>query len=189
MTRKLFALALLVGVAPTARSQDMPLSQILIDGEGWVKVGRDPEERPRPPRPAMPTGFDLPPGIGPILVSRDRQTVYVVKGKANAITAYPHRLDTKPADFQRLGAPYCPLRTKPGEAGIAVTGLTTDHAGRIYAATEIGVQVFDPTGRLCGVLTPAAPGTPSHLSFEGNELVMWIGDAKYSRKLNATGVK
>ena len=70
-----------------------------------------------------------------------------------------------------------------------VTGLVVDRDGRIYAATDIGVQVFDPTGRLCGVLTPAAPGRPEFLAFEGDKLTHWIGDTKYERKLNTTGVK
>ena len=53
----------------------------------------------------------------------------------------------------------------------------------------IGVQVFDPTGRLCGVLTPAAPGRPEHLAFEGDRLTLWVGDTKYARKLNTRGAK
>jgi enterochelin esterase family protein len=76
-----------------------------------------------------------------------------------------------------------------GKDGINVTGLATDTDGRIYAATEIGVQVFDPIGRLCGVMTPAAPGRPESMAFEGEQLTLWIGDVKYTRKLNATGAK
>jgi gluconolactonase len=87
------------------------------------------------------------------------------------------------------GAPYCPLRLTHKKGGIAVTGLITDHDGRIYAATELGVQVFDPTGRLCGVLTPAARGRPDHMAFEGDHLTMWIGNTKYTRKLNTLGAR
>ena len=81
------------------------------------------------------------------------------------------------------------LRPRRGENTVEVTSLTTDKDGRIYAATEIGVQVFDPTGRLCGVLTPAAPGKPERLAFDGDKLTLWIGNTKYARKLNTTGVK
>ena len=42
--------------------------------------------------------------------------------------------------------------------------------GRIYAATEIGVQVFDPTGRLCGVLTPARAAPRSAYAPEATRL-------------------
>jgi hypothetical protein len=50
------------------------------------------------------------------------------------------------------------------------------------------VQVFDPTGRLCGVLAPAAPGKVDHMAFEGDRLAVWIGETKYERKLNTAGV-
>lgn len=90
--------AALLLLAPAASAQDMPLSQILIDGEGWKK------------------------------------------------------------------------------------------AGRIYAAPPLGIQVFDPTGRLCGVIT-APPGRVELLGFEGDRLTAWVGDTKYARKLKTTGVR
>src|SRR6185436_7253334 len=31
-------------------------------------------------------------------------------------------------------------------------GMTSDAQGRYYVASLLGVQVFDPTGRMCGVL-------------------------------------
>jgi len=59
-----------------------------------------------------------------------------------------------------------------------------DAQGRIYAGTTLGIQVFDPTGRLCGVLALPAEGEPEHLGWEGeskDRLVVWIGDKKYAR--------
>jgi enterochelin esterase family protein len=84
--------------------------------------------------------------------------------------------------------PYAPLRVKRGEKSIDVLGLTTDKDGRIYAATEIGVQVFDPTGRLCGVMT-TPKGKAEWFVFEGDTLTLWIGETKYARKLRTAGVK
>ena len=69
-----------------------------------------------------------------------------------------------------------------------MTSLASDRDGRIYAATDIGVQVFDPSGRICGILTPAAPGKPEDLRFEGDTLTLWIGDTKYARKLRTQGL-
>ncbi|MBM3967405.1 MAG: hypothetical protein FJ308_20450, partial [Planctomycetes bacterium] len=31
-------------------------------------------------------------------------------------------------------------------------GLAVDRKGRYYITSELGVQIFDPTGRMCGVL-------------------------------------
>ena len=60
--------------------------------------------------------------------------------------------------------------------------------GRIYAATEIGIQVFDPSGRLCGVMA-APPGRLEFLHFQDDRLEGWIDDTTYTRKLNTTGAK
>jgi enterochelin esterase family protein len=150
----------------------MPLSQILIDGEGWKKAEGKPEK---------------PKGIGNLSVkSPDGSTQFSVRDVTRTIRA--HRLE-KDGTFGR-GVPYCHLRMNSSGSGVIVTGLVVDTDGRIHAATEVGVQVFDPTGRLCGVLTmPSRENTPTLLAFEGDRLTMWIGDTKYARKLNATGAK
>ena len=69
--------------------------------------------------------------------------------------------------------------------------LTADKDGRIYAATTLGIQVFDPTGRLCGVMAAPTAGASivDHLRFEGDTLTVWIDNDKYQRKLNTQGVK
>jgi hypothetical protein len=167
---KRFPLALVTALlaVATAAAQDMPLSQVLIDGEGWKKVeesgGRGPGEMVATHSPDGSTVFRWSPESGRFLAAKQAGT-------------------TQPF------APYAPLRTRRGQKSIEVTGLTTDKDGRVYAATGIGVQVFDPTGRLCGVLTPAAPGRPENLAFEGDRLTLWVGDTKYARKLRTAGAK
>lgn len=224
MMRTLIALAFLLSLAPIGRAQDMPLSQILIDGEGWKKTTGQPplptfafkskavtegnasevheeytignrkftcavlevsesSKTPGTKKHGVPTaGF----------VSRDGGTVFIGHD-AGYIWAYPAKAD----GTLLIGQPYCPVRgqMQRGRGRDAqnisanpVTSMTGDKDGRIYAATPLGVQVFDPTGRLCGVLTPAAQGKPEHLAFEGDKLVLWIGDTKYERKLNTSGL-
>ena len=56
------------------------------------------------------------------------------------------------------------------------------------AATPSGIQVFDPTGRLCSELLWPARSEPAHIAFEGDRLTVWTGSEKYTRKLNTTGV-
>lgn len=173
MARICTVLALFFHFAANAGAQDMPLSQILIDGAGWKKV-----EKPgaKPPPLAMATYMTL---------SADRGTAFVCVPKGASFLDVATVVDE--AVSVQAFRPYAPLRTRRGETGIDVGGLATDRDGRIYAATEIGVQVFDPTGRLCGVLTPAAPGKPEAMTFEGDTLMMWIGEAKYARKLRTEG--
>jgi enterochelin esterase family protein len=70
-------------------------------------------------------------------------------------------------------------------------GMTSDTAGRYYVATEVGVQIFDPTGRLCGVLTRPQldkPLTSCALAGPGREyLYATNGDKIFRRKVQAIG--
>lgn len=154
-----------------AETQDMPLAQILIDGEGWKRVDSPGT------RPAVANK--------PSTTSPNRSTLFTWHPGERFIYAAQLRID----GGSTVRAPYAPLRLGIGEKETVVTSLTTDRDGRIYAATPIGVQVFDPTGRLCGVVQPPAPGPAEHLGFEGDQLTAWVGAVKYARKLRTFGVK
>ncbi len=50
----------------------------------------------------------------------------------------------------------------PGQAPVAKPssngdGMATDEAGRYYVTSSVGLQMFDPTGRLCGVIASPQP--------------------------------
>ncbi len=66
-------------------------------------------------------------------------------------------------------------------------GMCVDKAGRYYVTSALGVQVFDPTGRLCGVLrkpNEAAPLTSGILAGPNHQyLYVTNGDRIYRRKL------
>ncbi len=48
----------------------------------------------------------------------------------------------------------------PTLAASAGDGLAVDRTGRWYVTSALGVQIFDPTGRLCGVLPKPRPEKP-----------------------------
>jgi len=66
-------------------------------------------------------------------------------------------------------------------------GMAVDRAGRWYVTSALGVQVFDPTGRLCGVLPKPRPDKPlTSCVLAGpkrDELHVTNGDTVYRRKL------
>ena len=171
MVRNALVLVLLLGGAVAARGQDMPLAQILISGEGWKKVDS------AGPRPSA--------GGPPTTLSRDRSTVFSWQPGE----WFLHAAQVPPKGEPISRAPYAPLRLGIGAKDTEVTSLTTDRDGRIYAATPVGIQVFDPTGRLCGVVQPPAAGKTEHLAFDGDQLTVWVGEVKYSRMLRTKGVK
>jgi hypothetical protein len=150
-----------VGVA-----QDMPLFTFAKLGAKWEKAGDWGEALPI-------VGIE-----GAVTtLSRDGATVFAGYPDRAAVWAYPLTKDLAPD--MAAGAPYAPLRIVEGydnsrEARekrkahpptLAVLALTVDPAGRIYAATKKDIQVFDPTGRLCGVLPLPKPGTVTAIAW------------------------
>lgn len=165
-------LIILLSASPSF-AQDMPLRDWTKDGEGWRKVdGAKPA--------STPVAND---GVTASAVSPDGTTIFAGFENKRYLWAYPLK-DGKPG----VGQPYATLRCPIGkDKTIAVSSLTVDSLSRIYAATPLGVQVFDPTGRLSGVLLPPAVGEMKMLGWEKDELILWIGEQKYSRKMNAAG--
>lgn len=191
--RCLHVFALLLATPLAVLAQDMPLFTILKAGEGWQK-GEGLK-----PKPAGPSGVA---GQTPActVLSADGATLYVGWNSSPHVWAYPLPKDGPPA----AGAPYAPLRVRKGYDNsraarekltsdpptLAVTALAVDVAGRIYAATPEDLQIFDPTGRLCGVVPLPADGRADALAWEGEQkdtLVLWVGDQKWTRKMQATG--
>ncbi len=67
-------------------------------------------------------------------------------------------------------------------------GMAVDKVGRYYVTSGLGIQIFDPTGRQCGVLAKpndAQPLTSCALAGPMHEyLVVTNGDKIFRRKLN-----
>jgi enterochelin esterase family protein len=69
--------------------------------------------------------------------------------------------------------------------------MTSDTLGRYYVTSAVGLQVFDPTGRLCGVLDKPQPakGITSCVLAGPQRDVLYVtsGDKIFRRKVRATG--
>jgi sugar lactone lactonase YvrE len=194
MRRFAIAAAALLLAAGAAWAQDMPLSDVLIEGEGWKPV----EKSAAPPLDvarelkvrgshvvraddlkaaglAEPSGMVLWPDGGTLVV-----------GDAGGKHLWAFRLDNdgKPVDGDR----YYPLRVRPGQKASGVRGLAVDSAGRLYACTPEGVQVFDPTGRLSGVMRKPCDGELTAIALQGDTLFVTCGDTVFARKTKAKGV-
>ncbi|MFO0880769.1 MAG: hypothetical protein U0840_25840 [Gemmataceae bacterium] len=85
------------------------------------------------------------------------------------------------------GERYYTLRVRPGKAS-EVRQLTLDEAGRLYAATAEGVQVFDPTGRLCGVLVSPRRAPVTGVALVGDRLYVICDGKLWWRKTKTRGV-
>jgi enterochelin esterase-like enzyme/sugar lactone lactonase YvrE len=93
----------------------------------------------------------------------------------------PMRLAINPKGEFRFNDPPPYSETSHGD------GMAVDKAGRYYVTSGLGVQIFDPTGRPCGVLpkvNPTEPLVTCILAGEGHSsLYIAHGTKIYRRKL------
>jgi enterochelin esterase-like enzyme/sugar lactone lactonase YvrE len=75
----------------------------------------------------------------------------------------------------------------PYAAASGGDGMAVDRRGRWYVTSALGVQVFDPTGRLCGVLPKPNPAKPLTSCVLAGPDHAWLhvtnGDTIYRRRL------
>lgn len=88
--------------------------------------------------------------------------------------------------------PYYTLRMTPGQTGSGADGMTVDTDGRLYVATHAGLQVFDPTGRMSGVILKPQNKFLSNATFGGPKfdwLYVTCSDGVYRRPTKVQGVR
>lgn len=204
---KHLSLLCLMSAAGFAAGQDMPLHDIIKPGEDWKPHAGF---MPRPP-----TFYTADARNHLILLNRGRSdfgeplkhplkeptccavslsgsTLLVADASDRYVWAFRIEKDGTLGPGDR----YCRLRVRgddrrkrdtPAEAYKAdPSAMTVDGASRTYVATNLGIQVFDPTGRLCGVIT-APPGRVTELAFQGNRLYAQAGDKVFVREMLAEG--
>ena len=190
---------LLLLFAGRMAAQDTPLSSILIEGEGWKKQilpGRPGGSSPALPgdskaeigykivdkqvvrksaqgdvKISLPEKLSSPSGL---TLWPDGGTLVVGDAEGKHLWAFRVEKEGSLSDGDR----YYALRMKPGEKASHVTALTVDDKGRLYACTPLGIQVFDPTGRLCGVIVKPGNGEMTHVNLsgvKGDELYVLCG--------------
>jgi len=88
-------------------------------------------------------------------------------------------------------APYMTLRTPRPDTPSRGDGMTTDAANRYYVTSAVGLQMFDPTGRMGGVILKPQNKPLVSVAFAGPKLsylYVACGDKIYRRKTKTTGV-
>lgn len=89
------------------------------------------------------------------------------------------------------GEPYMTMWLPVGKEIASGDGATTESKGRYFVTTELGVQVFDPLGRLSGIIAKPDPlGKVVSCEFAGKNhdlLFVAAGEKIFSRKLKVTG--
>jgi len=100
-----------------------------------------------------------------IQLSPDEQTLFVADTAGEHVLAYALQADGG-IGSKRTFAKLAGYRQAPnGSFGSGADGLAVDAQGRLYVATNAGIEVFDAAGQALGVI--AVPKQPQNLAFAG----------------------
>src|SRR5262245_11831516 len=119
-----------------------------------------------------------------IILSPDEKTLYVIPSGQAEMLAYPVEAPGKIGQ-QRV---YCTLKQAAGKTNGGGDGLTIDTKGNLYITSALGVQVFDPQGKLLGIIE--FPEQPANCDFGGKDyktLYVTARTSLYAVPMEATG--
>jgi enterochelin esterase family protein len=174
-------------VATTVQPNDLVVSKA-----GWiyftdtaagavVKVPINARGMPRPPVAAG--GINKPNGIS---LSADQQELIVSEYGGTNAWSFLIAADGS----LRAGEKNMELRAPAGRADSGGDGMTTDERSRYYITSHLGIQMFDPTGRMGGIISkPQEKGTVS-CAFAGTDrayLYVCSSDKVFRRKTLTKG--
>lgn len=125
--------------------------------------------------------FEKPNGLA---FSPDERILYICDTARYHIRAF----DVEPSGSLRVGSGRVFARMDPESPG-GPDGVKVDRAGRVYVAVAQGVWVFEPDGRLLGIIAlPARPSNLAWLAPDAQTLTLTVGDAVYSVRLRVEGL-
>jgi gluconolactonase len=125
--------------------------------------------------------FEKPNGLA---FAPDGRTLYVCDTARYHVRAF----QVEPSGAFTVGSSRVFARPDPEQPG-GPDGLKVDRDGRVYVAVAQGVWVFDPSGRLLGIL--ATPQRPANLAWcgpDGTTLAITAVDAVHAVRLKVAGI-
>ena len=123
-----------------------------------------------------------------IRFSPDQSLLYVDDTKGQFVYSFQVQPDGSLANKQR----YYHLHLVDGSNQSGADGMTVDTLGRLYVATEMGLQVCDQAGRVQGIILKPQNKWLSNVTFGGEKfdtLYVTCEDKVFKRKTKATGVR
>jgi gluconolactonase len=126
---------------------------------------------------------DLPNPNG-IILSPDEKTLYVIPSGQADMMAYPVEAPGKIGK----GRVFCTLKQRREGQNAGGDGLTIDTNGNLYITSGLGLQVFDPEGKLLGIIE--IPEIPANVTFGGKDfktLYVTARTSLYTVPMRTTG--
>lgn len=116
----------------------------------------------------------------------DQTQLYVTESATHWVWIYQIQADGKLTNKQRFGW----LHSKDVDGNAWADGIKCDKDGKIYVATNVGIQILDQLGRVNAIL-PMPTGGAANLCFGGKDFdTMFVacGSKVFKRKFNTRGV-
>ena len=172
-------------------------NDLVIDKQDGIYF-TDPSFRAPDPKPQNKLGvyyvdaggnvarlIDNLPNPNGVILSIDEKTLYVIPSGQAEMMSYPIE---SPGKIGK-GKVFCTLKQpdgakKPGGGD----GLTIDSKGNLYITSALGLQVYDPAGKLLGIIT--LPEQPANVTFGGADfktLYVTARKSLYTVSTEATG--
>jgi enterochelin esterase family protein len=186
----------------TVIATDMQPNDLVVTHKGYIYVTETGKHQvtfinaKTGEKKAADVGITAPNGI---TLSADQGTLAVSDYRGSNVWTF--RIETDGSLSSK--GPYMTMRTDvdlkaPAEFGgppvykafCSGDGMSTDEQGRFYVTTSLGLQVFDPTGRMCGVVPKPSEKSMPSVGFGGVKreyLYISCGDKIFRRKVQATG--
>lgn len=124
-----------------------------------------------------------PNGIG---LSPDGKRLYVAPSRQAEMLVYEVSGPGQLSD----GETFCRLKQPPGKDNTGADGITLDVEGNIYFTTNLGVEVFSPSGKHVGLVE--FPQQPANVTFAGEDRKTMYVTARsgvYRVKMPIAGLK
>jgi len=122
-----------------------------------------------------------------VRLSPDQSLLYVADTQAQFVYSYQIAADGSLEYKQK----YYHLHLADGSVQSGADGMTLDTQGRLYVATESGIQFCDQAGRVNGIIPKPQNKWLAHLVFGGaefNTMYITCSDKVYARKTKVRGV-
>lgn len=129
-------------------------------------------------------GIGFPNGV---VCSADQTLLHVADSEGRFTYCFQIQPDGSLAHKQRYGY----LHTPDDSGQTRADGMTVDTTGRLYVATNIGLQVLDQLGRVHFIFPNPHTARMTNVVFGGPKrdwLFVTVGDRVFKRKVNAEGV-
>lgn len=176
--------------AETVIAEDVQSNDIVVLKNGAIYFTDPPNHQvwyiaPSGEKRVVDKGLGYPNGL---ILTPDEGTLVVVDMRSADVYAYRVEPD---GDLTYKQA-FWTLRAVPGKLDCGADGMTVDSAGRIYVATQVGLQILDDSGRLGGVIDKPQQAWLANVAFAGPQLdtlYATVTNRVFKRKLNAHGVR